>query len=105
MTRPELIALLEAVRADLVRDSGKTTELSRACLFAIWHLKGEPSFVERNDQRRTEQEVLSMIEHLCKRGYVITPASDGIIVTTEGITTSLTVDQLRTVAQRSGWQG
>ena len=55
MNREELVALLEAVKHDLIRDGGGMTELSCACQFAIWHLKGEPSFVERNNRRRAEQ--------------------------------------------------
>lgn len=51
MSKAELIALLEAVRRDLIRDS----ELSCACQFAIWHLQGEPSFCERNDRFRAER--------------------------------------------------
>lgn len=55
MTKGELIALLEAVRRDLIRDRGGMTELSCACQFAIWHLQGEPSFCERNDRFRAER--------------------------------------------------
>lgn len=55
MKHEELITLLEAVKHDLIRSGSGLTELSNACQFAIWHLKGEPSFVERNNRRRAEQ--------------------------------------------------
>jgi hypothetical protein len=51
MTKVELIALAEAVRADLIRYNDDPNEpIALACLFAVWHLKGEPSFVERHDR-------------------------------------------------------
>jgi hypothetical protein len=52
MDKETLIPLLETVRADLARYSSGKSELANACQFAIWHLKGEPSFVERNDKMR-----------------------------------------------------
>lgn len=54
MNREELIALLEAVRRDMIRHNGVPNEIAQACQFAIWHLIGEPSFVERNDRKRAE---------------------------------------------------
>jgi hypothetical protein len=55
MTKAELIALAEAVAADLIRYKSDPNEpIALACRFAIWHLKGEPSFVERNNRVKEE---------------------------------------------------
>lgn len=61
MSKEELIALLEAVKGDLIRYSAGNSDksyaaLATAAMFAIWHLKGEPSFVERNDARKAGHE-------------------------------------------------
>ena len=60
MTKDELIDLLQAVKRDVVRDRGQMTELACAIQFAIWHLQGEPSFVERNDRWRAEKNAASV---------------------------------------------
>ncbi len=58
-TKLELIDLLEAVRKDLLRRDIRNPiydGMAFACLSAVWHLKGEPSFVERNDALRAKDD-------------------------------------------------
>lgn len=56
MDKEQLVALLEAVRADMIGHNGVSDKVAQACQFAIWHLRGEPSFVERNDTRRAQRD-------------------------------------------------
>lgn len=62
MSKEELIALLEATKGDLMRYSAGSSDnlplraMAVAATFAIWHLKGEPSFVERNNKARAEKD-------------------------------------------------
>ena len=52
MNKEELIALLEAVGKDLSKyKNDPINDISLACTFAIWHLKGEPSFIERHNKQ------------------------------------------------------
>lgn len=60
MTKYELLDMLLVVKADLIRSAAvvapEKMALAEMCQFAIWYLKGEPSFVQRNDEMRRKAD-------------------------------------------------